>query len=252
MEEKTVIEFSHRITSGFLLLLIGAQAIWAWKLFPTKSFPRKAALLGLVAVIIEAMIGAFIVLLGYVEHDKSIDRVLSMSLHLVNTLFLVAALTCAWLCATHSNPRWRWPVREERWWPFGLIVGFGALGGLGAIAALGDTLFPPSSVMAGILSDLSGKSHLAERIRILHPVFAVGWVGAATWWVSDLWIRLPELKRVGQALILVASSNLAFGLLNVLLLAPIWLQIVHLLVADVLWIIFVSLLFSAASHQRWQ
>lgn len=247
---KTIIELSHRTTSGLLLLFILAQAIWAWKIFAPRSFPRRAAILSLIAVIIEALIGAFIVLLGYVEHDKSIDRVLSMSLHLVNTLFLLAALTCAALSANHPSPRWRWPVREQRWWPFGLLTGFAVLGGLGAIAALGDTLFPPTSLLAGILSDFDGKSHIAERIRILHPVIAVGWVGAATWWISGLWEQMPALKKHGQLVLWVACGNLAFGLLNVLLLAPIWMQLTHLFIADALWILFVSFIFSAAS--RWQ
>lgn len=249
---KTLVELSHRMSSGLLLLFIGTQAAWAWKILAPGSFALRAAFLSLIAVIFEALIGAFIVLLGYVDHDKSIDRVLSMSLHLVNTLFLLAALTCAALSAGHANPRWRWPVPEDRWWPFGLLCGFGILGGLGAVAALGDTLFPPSSVLAGILSDLSGESHVAERIRILHPILAVGWVGALTWWISGIWQKNPTLKKHGQAVLWVACFNLGFGLLNVLMLAPVWMQLFHLLIADVLWILFVSFLFSAASQQRWQ
>lgn len=249
---KTLIEFSHRLSSGLLLLLIMGQAIWAWRILEPRGFARRAAFLSLIAVIIEALIGAFIVLLGYVEHDKSIDRVLSMSMHLVNTLFLLAALTCAALSVGHPTPRWRWPVREERWWPRGLLLGFAALGGLGAVAALGDTLFPPSSVMGGILSDLSGQSHVAERIRILHPVFAVAWVGLAAYWIAGLWERIPALKGRGKLVLWVACTNLGLGLLNVLLLAPVWMQILHLFVADALWILFVSLLFSAASQQQWK
>ena len=250
IKQKTLIEYSHRFTSGLLLLSIAAQLAWAFRLFGRGTFARRAAILSLVAVIIEALIGAFIVLLGYVEHDKSIDRVLSMSLHLVNTLFLVGSLTCTYLSSDHPNPRWRWPVREERWWPLSLIFGFGILGGLGAVAALGDTLFPPSSVFAGILADLSGKSHIAERIRILHPLLAVSWVGAMAWWSSGLWEKTPALKPLGKLVLWVACGNLALGLLNVLTLAPVSLQLIHLLVAQVLWILFVSFLFSAAS--RWQ
>jgi cytochrome c oxidase assembly protein subunit 15 len=252
VKQKTWIEMSHRMSSGLLLLFIGAQLAWARKLFTRGSFTRNAALLSFVAVIIEALIGAFIVLLGYVEHDKSIDRVLSMSLHLANTLFLVGALTCTLFSAAHHQPRWRWPVREERWWPLGLIFGFGFLGGLGAVAARGDTLFPPSSVLAGILSDLNGRSHVAERIRILHPLLAVSWVGAAAWWISGLWEKAPSLKPHGKLVLWAACLNMGLGLLNVLTLAPVGLQLVHLMVAEVLWILFVSFLFSAASNMRWQ
>lgn len=249
MKQKTVIEFTHRVTSGLLLLLVAFQFFWACRLFPKSSFALRAALLSLVAVILEALIGAFIVLLGYVEHDKSIDRVLSMSLHLVNTLFLLAALTCAWRAVREPSPRFWIRDPEAGRWQLGLLLGFAALGGLGAVAALGDTLFPPSSLLAGIVSDLSGKSHVAERIRILHPLLAVGWVAAFAWWVAGVWEARSGLKRLGKATLHLALLNLGLGLLNVLLLAPVWLQLVHLLVADLLWILFVSLLFSAAS--RW-
>ncbi len=250
MAQKTVIEFTHRLTSGLLLLIVAYQAFWAWKLFPKSSFPRRAALLSLVAVILEALIGAFIVLLGYVEHDKSLDRVLSMSLHLVNTLFLLAALTTAALSAKSSEAKWWIPERESLRWQLALLLGFAALGGLGAVAALGDTLFPPSSVLAGILSDLSRDSHVAERIRILHPVLAVAWVGAFAWWAAGVWEKHSHLKRLGKAVLHTSLLNLGLGLVNVLLLAPVWLQLVHLLVADLLWIFFISFLFSAAS--RWK
>ena len=250
MKQKTVIEFTHRITSGLLLLMVGFQFFWATRLFAKGSFQRRAALLSLVAVILEALIGAFIVLLGYVEHDKSIDRVLSMSLHLVNTLFLVAALTCAALSVRELKARWLIPDPEARRWQLGLLGGFAALGGLGAVAALGDTLFPPSSVLAGIISDLSSRSHAAERIRILHPVLAVAWVATYAWWVAGIWETRPELKRLGKAVLHTCFLNLGLGIVNVLLLAPVWMQLLHLFVANLLWILFVSLLFSAAS--RWK
>ncbi len=250
MQQKTVIEFTHRVTSGMLLLLIGFQFFWATRLFAKGSFQRRAAFLSLVAVILEALIGAFIVLLGYVEHDKSIDRVLSMSLHLVNTLFLVAALTCAALSVREAKARWLIPELEARRWQLLLLAGFAALGGLGAVAALGDTLFPPSSVMAGIISDFSSQSHAAERIRILHPLLAVAWVAAYAWWVAGVWEKRPFLKPLGKAVLHTCFLNLFLGVVNVLLLAPVWMQLLHLFVANLLWILFVSLLFSAAS--RWK
>src|SRR5262245_52872740 len=93
--EKTWVEFSHRLSSGVLLLLVGGLFAWAWFAFPTGGFKFRAAALSLVAVLLEALVGAFLVLLRLVEHDQSVLRVISISLHLVNTLFLLAALTCA-------------------------------------------------------------------------------------------------------------------------------------------------------------
>ncbi|HEY8280018.1 MAG TPA: COX15/CtaA family protein [Bdellovibrionota bacterium] len=247
--QKTWIEFSHRLSSGLLLVLVGGLAAWAWKIFPSGSFALRVAVTAFVAVLLEALIGAFLVLLRLVEHDQSVLRVISISLHLVNTLFLLAALTCAYLSAGELAPRWSFPS-GQRLWPRGLILGFAALGALGAVAALGDTLFPPSSVLAGIALDLSGTGHVAERIRVLHPLLAVGWVGAFAWWVSALWERFPSLKKQGMRTLSLACGNLLLGLCNILFLAPVSLQMLHLLVADALWISFVALLFSAAS--RWQ
>lgn len=246
--EKTLIEFSHRVSSGLLLVSVLALFIWAWRIFPRGSFPLRAAWLSFVAVLLEALIGAFLVLLRLVEQDQSTLRVFSISMHLVNTLFLLGALTCAALSPGHLTPRWRWP--ERSWWPFSLIAGFALLGALGAVAALGDTLFPPTSVFHGILSDFARDSHLAEKIRFLHPLVAIGWVGAFAWWVADLWGRFPALRRRGQAVLLLCGLNMALGLGNIFFLAPLGLQMIHLLVADLLWIVFISLLFSAASTTR--
>ncbi len=246
-QEKTFIEFSHRVSSGLLLISVLVLAIWASRLFPRGSFPFRAAWLSFVAVLIEALIGAFLVLLQLVEQDQSTLRVFSISLHLVNTLFLLAALTCATLSPGMPNARWRWPDRS--WWPFGLTGGFALLGALGAVAALGDTLFPPTSVFHGIISDFARDSHLAEKIRILHPLAAVAWVGALAWWLAEVWQRDPRLRRLGQALLGLCGFNMLLGMSNIFFLAPVGLQIFHLGVADVLWIVFISLRFFAAS--RW-
>ena len=131
-----------------------------------------------------------------------------------------------------------------------LLLGFVALGALGAVAALGDTLFPPTSLLAGILADFSGGRHIAERIRVIHPLLAVSWVGAFTYWVAGLWERFPPAKKLGQVGLAVATVNVVLGLFNIVWLAPLPLQMLHLAVANVLWIIFVALLFSAASSPQ--
>lgn len=249
-QQKTFIEFSHRISSALLMIFVGGMALWAWFLFPKRNFARRAAILSFVAVLMEALVGAFLVLLRLVEQDKSVLRVASISLHLVNTLFLLGALTIAAISASHPSPRWRWPTKEGIWWPRGLLLGFAFLAAFGAVAALGDTLFPPTSLMQGFLADLSRDGHLAERIRIFHPLLAVAWVGAFAYWAAELWQRIPNLKRLGQLALSLSALNLLLGLANLFFLAPLPLQMLHLLVADLLWIVFISLLFSAASRWR--
>jgi heme A synthase len=250
--QKTWVEFSHRLSSGVLISCVGGLLVWAWRLFPRSSFAFRAAAVSFLAVWVEAFVGAFLVLLGLVEKDKSVLRVWSVSLHLANTLFLLAALTCAALAPRMATPRWRWPARQSPWWPRCLVLGFVLLGAFGAVAALGDTLFPPSSVIGGIAADWNGQGHVAERIRVLHPLLAVSWAGAFAYWMAGLWERLPMLRRIGQKCIAVAALNLCLGLLNIALLAPLWLQMLHLAIANLLWIVFVAALFSAASNPEFR
>jgi heme A synthase len=230
--QKTLVEFSHRLTSAVLLIGCGGLLLWAWRLFPARSFGRRAAQLSAVAVVLEALIGAMIVLVRLVENDKSLERVISVPLHLVNTLFLLATITCAALSAQVSTPRWRWRDSEGRLWPLILVAGFGVLGGLGAVAALGD---------------FSGDSHLAEQIRVLHPFAAVAWAAAVFWWLTEKLGR-PEWTRHIVATLALLGLNILLGITNVLLLAPIWLQIVHLFVGILLWIVFVAFLFRTSSE----
>lgn len=247
---QTLIEYSHRLSSGMALVFVLALFIFTWKLFPKKSFQRKAAAYSLLAMILEAMVGAMLVLLKLVEHDKSMDRVFSISLHLVNTLFLLAALTITAQATSESSPRFHFTKKRDGLWVWGLMLGFALLGALGAMTALGDTLFPANTLSEGLSADLDVKRHFLQRIRIFHPIAALCWFVALWLWSAQLWERIPELVRRNKWLLAVVTLNLSLGAVNVLLLAPIWMQIIHLLVADMVWILFVSVCFSAASRWR--
>ena len=138
---------------------------------------------------------------------------------------------------------------ERRGWR-AAIVGLLALGVLvvsvsGAVAALGDTLFPATSLAHGLQQDLSPTSHVLLRLRVIHPTLAVI-VALALMVIAP---RLPiDGEETGSAggsslglgpgalVALLAGLQAALGGLNVVLLAPVWLQLVHLLVADLLWI----------------
>jgi heme a synthase len=248
---KTLIEFTHRLTSGLSLVFVGMLFVFTRKLFPSGSFQRKAAGTSLLAIVVEALIGAKIVLLRLVEYDQSMTRVFSISLHLVNTLFLVGALTITAMAASEAAPRWRWPEPgKSRRWARGILGGFCLIGALGAMTALGDTLFPVTSLTEEIRSKFDGQRHFLEQIRLLHPLLAVLWAGALWVWLADLGDRFPFLRPRTRLLLWLTGGNMLFGLANVLLLAPVWMQIVHLLWANILWILLVSLAFSAASRWR--
>ena len=115
------------------------------------------------------------------------------------------------------------------------------LGVTGAIAALGDTLFPAQSLAAGMAQDWDPAANIFLRLRGLHPLVAAGvGVWLAFYAVSTASV-LPRAKSLAWRLGVCLAAQMAAGILNLLLLAPIWMQIVHLLFADLLWISLVLL-----------
>jgi heme A synthase len=59
----------------------------------------------------------------------------------------------------------------------------------------------------------------------------------------------PDTIRFSRALIALFLVQLATGALNVFLLAPIWLQLVHLFLADLVWITCVLLAAAALAQE---
>jgi heme A synthase len=239
----TLVEFSHRVTSGLALLAV--VALW-WKvrrLLAASHPARRTATWSLVFMLTEAAVGAGLVLFQLVADNASMARALFMAVHLINTFLLVAAITLTAHFLDDGRPV---SVAHSPFAVGGLVVG--ALGILmvgtsGAVSALGDTLYPSASLAQALASDLSTTSHLLIRLRVLHPALAltvaVGLVIGAH--------RFPLAtddargRLAAGAVAATAVAQVVAGFVNVLLLAPIWMQIVHLLVADVLWIAFIVL-----------
>ncbi|MGH8950910.1 MAG: COX15/CtaA family protein [Acidimicrobiia bacterium] len=228
----TAVEYTHRAASGIALILVGILVIWVWRTVPKGMPARTGAMLSLVAIVGEALIGAMIVLAEWVADDVSAARVVAVPLHLVNTLFLLAALTLTvfWLSGgrrldTRSNPGlWRWVLLG------GLAIVM--LAGTGAVTALADTLFPSSG------SDLgeSSEAHFLTDLRVIHPVLAV-LAASIGWWASG---RTDGARSTaGRALPVLVGLMLLTGLLNITLGVPVWMQLAHLLLADTLWITYV-------------
>src|SRR5262249_37263267 len=118
------------------------------------------------------------------------------------------------------------------------LLGVLALGVTGAIAALGDTLFPARTLAEGFRQAAGAGAHVLLRLRVLHPLLAVG-VGTlllATAAAASLLRPGRPVRRGGIALASLVVLQLLVGLLNLALLAPVWMQLVHLLLADAVWI----------------
>jgi heme a synthase len=239
----TLIEFTHRATSGVAFLLVALQLVWALRAFPAGHPVRAGASASMLFMITEAAVGAALVLFEYVAHDASLARALWMAVHLVNTFLLVGAMTCTLWWARGGSP-----VRLRGQGATGalLAVGLGgvlAVGMTGAIAALGDTLFSAASLRDGLAQDLSPTAHFLLPLRALHPIVAtvVGVYLLVARGVVAARRPSPTVERLSAATGALVGLQLCAGLLNLLLLAPAWMQLIHLLLADLLWMALVTL-----------
>ena len=247
---KIVIEFTHRAMSGIFGFLVLGLVVWAFRVYPREHRVRKAALATLAFTIVEALIGRALVKYGWVGRDASVARAVVMGLHLANTFFLLgaAALTALWASGM-QRPR----LKEQGAVAWGLgfaLFGLTLLAISGAVAALGDTLYPARSIVHGIRQDLSPTAHFLIRLRVLHPLLAAA-MGLYIILIAGLVSHLrpsPDVKRYSQAIGVMFLVQIFAGFFNFLLLAPIWMQLTHLLLADVVWIYTVLLAGAAVAE----
>ncbi|HUR20437.1 MAG TPA: COX15/CtaA family protein [Vicinamibacterales bacterium] len=231
----TIIEFVHRVTSGLVMVLAVGLVVLARRTFPAGHLARKWAFISLIFMVIEAAIGAGIVLLKLVEGNTSALRAGYVGGHLVNTLLLVAAMTTT-IWAARLRPR----VVAARRSAAGYSVAMATMllvAATGAIVALGDTLFPSASLAAGLAADLDPTAHFLIRLRMWHPILAAA-VAAYLFWIA--W-RHPafageEQATPRQVVMMLIVGQCVLGVINLVLLAPLSLQMAHLLGSNLLWI----------------
>lgn len=247
---KTLVEFSHRLSSGLALLLTIGLLVWAFRTFEKKHPARMYAALSMFFMLMEAAVGAGLVLFEYVAENKSVGRALWMSGHLINTFLLVGMLTLtAWTASTGEQARPR-GQGGLNWIFLAAIVGTLILGVSGAVTALGGTLFPVTSLAEGLKQDLSPTAHILIRLRFFHPFIAAG-VGTLlilTALLARSWRVSPWTSKFSAALVALVLLQMVVGLANLFLHAPIFLQIVHLLLSDFIWIALVLLAFTSLSQ----
>lgn len=243
---KTIIELTHRVTSGVCWIWTAVMWFVAVRTFSRGHATRAAAGWSLFFMTTEALVGAGLVLFRMVASNPSTARAAWMAAHLINTFLLLAALTWMALSAWREGGT-RFPREGSLRRAFGaaalavLLVGVS-----GAVAALGDTLFPASSLVDGLRDDLSPTSHVFLKLRLWHPVFAVLASGYLIWLSASLRRRSgATVRRVALTLGALVVLQVGVGLLNVALLAPVWMQLVHLLFADATWVVLVWLALSS-------
>ncbi len=222
---QTMIEFTHRVTSGLSLLVVVAVLVWARRIFARGHAVRRAAMWSLALMLSEALLGALLVKLELVANNATANRAVAMSLHLMNTFLLLAAMTATAVWAHVGDRRVKWVGVPA------LLIGVAfvltaIVGMTGAVTALGDTLHQ---------QDISNPFvEWLIRFRIMHPLLAI---------VATVWLLLAAIRaRTGvwsMALIGTVILQVVVGLINVQLAAPVSVQLVHLLLADSVWVLLV-------------
>ena len=235
-DSSRLIEFTHRAVSGLDLLFVTALLVVVLRALPSGHRARRTAVWSLLSVIFEAAIGAMIVLYGWVAHDTSTPRQISVPLHLVNTFALTGLLA---LLVWQVQGGGRFSLTRDR--------GVRALAGLaglivlvaatGATTALADTLFQAESIGHGLAQDLDTSSALIVRLRVLHPVIAVTVAVLVAVYVLR---RLDEGVGVlaGRIVLGLLVVQVTLGALHVALLTPLATALLHLTIAQALWIAF--------------
>jgi heme A synthase len=252
----TAIEFTHRLLSLGVLILGAWLFARVWRLRKTEPGLFAFTLAASVFLLVEAGLGALTVLWGLTGENTSVARGLMVSTHLVNSLLLVGSLAGVWLYARPVPPAW--PLRVRGQGPLSTVLSIGLVAMLflmftGGIAAMGNTMFPSASLAEGIAADFDPDSHPLIRLRILHPIIGLT-VGiylflslGTAWWIKPA----QEGRSYAQALFGVYLAQLAIGTLNLALLAPIVLQLLHLGLAVVAFYLLSALsVVLLASHAR--
>ncbi len=240
---KTYTEYIHRFTTGLFGLTVLLQIFFSHREYPKGHPVIKGSYALLIMTFIESLIGAVLVKRGLVVDNASVDRAIVVGLHLVNTLFLLATFVHAHYFLDKCAQRipFKESKRDYILGALGLILIL-IVGAFGAITALGNTLFPSADLVSGVASDFSSASPFLIRLRIYHPALAIlmgaFWMSLLTFWKPE---GNPEekdkkvLHNWCQFLYILFIVALGFGVINWLLMAPFWGAVIHLILADFIW-----------------
>ena len=102
----------------------------------------------------------------------------------------------------------------------------------GNIASLAGQLFPSESLSSALSLDLLPSAHISLKIRPFHPLLAISFLlGLSFFAYSKKYLIIPAVAVLGVVL---------FGFATLFFLSPLWMKIVHLVLAYSLWIFLVS------------
>ena len=257
-ELKTVIEFSHRITSaldGFIVIGLLVWAILRWKSGKTETNSRvlKMAIASFAFVVVEGLLGAGLVLTGNTAENLTAARPFWMAGHLITTLVLLTFLTLtAWFASGGKPFNFKVEPKVKLLLVLG-VFGFLLVGMSGSVAALSSMIFPSETLTEGITKDFSATSNILLRLRISHPILSIltsVYLIFLAGWLRKKCENNETVTRWSNVLSVLILMQIAFGAATLLTLAPIVLQLGHLFLADAVWISFVLMTASFLSEQN--
>jgi len=227
-----LIEFSHRSVSGVLLIITLIIFVKSFK-DEVPTLQKKIIWSLTFFVLLEALIGAVIVIYEWVGMNSSVPRIIAVPLHLVNTFGLLGAYTLLFHLTRNSKTTLN--NFFDRGFKIGLFL-FLLSGATGSIAALADVIFPSESFITGLAEDFDTNSEVLTRLRILHPIVA----SALSLYLYSEANRLQnEYQVITKNIKLLIFLGVLLGVSNVISNIILPLSILHLLMADLLWILYV-------------
>ncbi len=257
-ELKTIIEFSHRITTaldGFIVIGLLVWAFLRWKSGKSvqNNLVLKMAIGSFAFVMVEGLLGAGLVLTGNTAENLTAARPFWMAGHLITTLILLTFLTLtAWFAS--GGKRLNFNVEPKvKLLLFVGIFGFLLIGMSGSVAALSSMIFPSETLADGIAKDFSATSNILLRLRVSHPILSIltsVYLIFLAGWLRKKAENNNAVIRWSNVLSVLILLQIGFGALTLLTLAPILMQLGHLLLADLVWIAFVLLTANFLSQER--
>lgn len=250
----TAIEVSHRLMTGLLGFALVALFVLVRRDFEKDHRLRRAVFAAGVLLIIESLLGASLVLFGWVEFDASIARLIVVPLHLVNTFLLVGAMT---LVAFFASGGRGFRIDTSRRRDQLVLLGLGivlVIGATGALNALADTLIQSDALSGAVPGEVQVTEPVLRQIRTIHPFVAI--IGGLALFMLVRYLALDasrQVKWLALGIQGIVWAQFLIGLLNIALEVPLEIQLIHLFVADVLWIAFVLMgayLIGGTTHAR--
>ncbi len=235
---KTMIEFAHRSLTGICTLMFAVLIGWTFYATPKRHVARLASVVAGILLLTEGALGAVLVLGGYVENNASAARVFVQGVHFTNTMLLLAASTVVAVLlgrtvrAAEAAKTLRLPMLLT-------LAATLITGATGSVAALADTIFPSPNLRAALAADFAAHSPLLIRMRWMHPAASALTI-LGTLWLAVI-LRRNGDGRMAGLLRLNLLLQILIGIADVVLLAPTWLQVLHLLSADLFWITLAAL-----------